>query len=184
MMELYDFPIKYYNHGFQDRSFVAREWEEYFAKWNVRDSELKSVELYSGSVASGEVTVGLTYSYKWTSIWGKEAKGTATSLITWKKKGNDWKIKVLDEKRGTDAPTVAAPLAASPWLRAVVKDSDGFACLRSGKGKQFECSEQVSDGEEISVENSDEEWRRVKTDEGQAGFMHFSRFKVLPGQGK
>ena len=184
MMEFYDFPIKYYDRGIRDRSYIDRDWEEYFSRWNARDSDVKSVELLSGSIASGEVGVRLTYSYRWTNVWGKEVTGTASSLITWKKKGNEWKIKELDERRGIESSPAGLSPADSSWRKAVVKDSDGFACLREGKGRNFECLEQVPDGEEISVEKSDEEWPRVKTSDGQAGFMHFSRFKILPDRGK
>jgi hypothetical protein len=181
MMAFYEFPLKYYERGYQDRSFVDSEWQQYFAKWTAREAEVKSIEHSGGSMASGDVTIRLTYSYRWTNLRGQEATGTASSLITWRKIDDEWKIVELNEKRETDAKVQGKPEHTPvSWRRAVVTDPDGFACLREGKGTNFECFAQVTDGEEVSVQRSDDAWLRVKTSNGQEGFMHFSRLKIIP----
>jgi len=175
MMDFYDFPIKYYDRGDRDKASIDSGWDTYFARWTARDSEIKSIEIQSYSLDGGEATVRLAYSYRWTELSGRDVTGSATCFITWKKIKDKWKIKGLDEKKGAEAPH----LVNSPWHRAVVTDSDGFACMRAGKGANSECLVQVPDGEPILAEKSDEKWLRVRTADGQTGFMHSSRLKMI-----
>ncbi len=97
-MVFYQFPIDFYEHGYKNRPFVANEWKKYFEKWPFRHSNIHSIERQSGSAASGEVTVGVKYSFTWVGDSGQPAEGYRTSLITWRKFGRNWKIKGLKEK--------------------------------------------------------------------------------------
>ncbi len=120
------------------------------------------------------MTIRLSYSYRWTNLRGQDVAGIASSFITWRKIDEEWKIAELDEKRETEAK------ARNHWHRAVVTDPDGFACLRDGKGTNFQCFAQVPDGEEVSVQRSDDQWPQVKRFNGQEGFVHLSRLKITP----
>jgi len=97
MMELYSFPIHFYERGLCSRSVVDDEWDHYFSLWTERNAPIESIEVVSqGSNGS---KVKLKYRYHWKNNSWQSVRGTAICEILWQKIGSEWKIKGLDERR-------------------------------------------------------------------------------------
>ena len=95
MMELYAFPIYFYEHGLCSQSFVDGEWDKYFSRWNERNAPIESLEAASQSPSG--VKVKVRYRYHWKDESLQSVRGTAVCEILWQKVGSEWKIKGLDE---------------------------------------------------------------------------------------
>ena len=108
--------------------------------------------------------------YRFTKDEGENRQGYSTVDLKWRWTGTEWKIKYISEKVNDHSE--------ESWVLAFVKDSDGFACLRAGKGVEFQCFAKVPNGEPVFVERFEGDWPGVHRATGEEGFMHFSRLGI------
>ena len=64
-------------------------------------------------------------------------------------------------------------------VRAVIQDPDGYVNVRSRPDTRSSVVTRIEDAELFTVEVSDESWWRVTTRDGDRGYVHRSRIRVL-----
>nr|WP_315187385.1 SH3 domain-containing protein [uncultured Albidiferax sp.] len=76
---------------------------------------------------------------------------------------------------------VVAPAAASKFnLAAVIKDNDGHTNVRSKPSASSAILTRLTAGETFATYKQDGDWWQVRTADGQVGYVHISRIKILP----
>nr|WP_315239514.1 SH3 domain-containing protein [uncultured Albidiferax sp.] len=81
----------------------------------------------------------------------------------------------------TPAAPPAAPATSSKFnLAAVIKDSDGHTNVRSKPTASSAILTRLTAGETFATFKQDGDWWQVRTADGQVGYVHISRIKILP----
>lgn len=74
----------------------------------------------------------------------------------------------------------ASAVRATPTLRAILQDPDGFSNLRAAPGTRSAILTRLPQGQSLERLREEDGWWLVRTPEGQTGWVHGSRLKGVP----
>lgn len=101
-VKYYAFPIAYFDHGFVDEQFVAKDTRDYVKRWPERKYTLIAPVSFFASGKEGETTVEFTIAFTLQSKARKEkntASGRTRNFWTIRPEGDDLKIIAVREQR-------------------------------------------------------------------------------------
>jgi hypothetical protein len=99
LLTIYDFPMaRYFSKENASREFVKQDIDYYFSRWSARVANLLSCEILEKYSTQDVVRSKIEYEFYFTDNYGKMLTGKSTTILTWEKSDNEWKIVATTEE--------------------------------------------------------------------------------------